>query len=593
MVKRTFLAIKYVFARLFQLNKRVIIFYTIFIFLKIIDSYVLKIYSEKILDLISVQSSFEKMIQATVCFFGVAFLVSFLKKLFDSLKTPQIIRVTQNMARKVTERNLNVDYEMIENPNYLNEGEKAQGTLNSINSGFQGVIHATFSIVEALVSALIFFIILGISNIGIVFVAFFLSICGYLLSKKTAKYEHQQNEELVKHKRKADYFFDQMCDFSTGKDMRIYKFFSLIGERFLTARNREIKVRTKIKKMYLKIGILGNVITMLGNIAIYLLYLWFYFNGKITIGRFSLLLASTNQTINMIQMLAEKFSRIGGQSYYIEELESFLKSEENEGESSLKTVPESTNFDIRLEHISFRYAGTQKYIFQDFSLHIKAGEKLALVGYNGAGKTTLVKLICGLLKPEKGIIYINDIDINQLNRQEYYKLISGVFQEICIFAFSVEENIALTEDDIDHEKVKHCLEMSGLYKRIYSLPQKEKTPMLKNLDQNGVELSGGEKQRLVFARALYKEAPITVLDEPTSALDPIGEYNMYKTFDENVKEKTSIYISHRISFAKLCDNIAFLDNGKLVEYGTHKNLMKLGGLYAKFYSMQAKYYLEQ
>ncbi len=592
MIKRTFIAIKYVFVRLLQLNRLVILLYVLFVLLRIADSYVLKIYSEKILNLIGEHASFATMILVTVFWFGAAFLVAFLKKIFDSMKTPQIIKATQDMERKVTERNLNVNYEMIENPEYLNEEEKARGTLNSINSGFQGVIHATFSIVEALGSVLIFFIILGISNIGIVLVAFLLSVCGYLLSKKTAKYEHQQNEELVKHKRKANYFFDQMCDFAAGKDMRIYRFFPLIMERFSSARDSEINVRIKIKKMYLRMGIAGNVINMAGNIIIYLLYLFFYFSGKITIGRFSLLLASTNQAINMLQMLVEQFSRIGGQSYYIEELEDFLKPKDEE-EKSLETVPKPDNCGIRLEHVSFRYAGTHEYIFQDFSLNINPGEKLALVGYNGAGKTTLVKLICGLLRPEKGTIYVNGVDISRVDKREYYKLISAVFQEICIFAFSAEENVALTEDGINYKKVEHCLEMVGLHKRIYSLPRKEKTPMLKNLDKDGVELSGGERQRLAFARALYKEAPITVLDEPTSALDPIGEYDMYRTFDENVKGKTSIYISHRVPFAKLCDNVAFLDNGKLVEYGPHEELMKLDGLYAGFYNMQAKYYLKQ
>ena len=203
------------------------------------------------------------------------------------------------------------------------------------------------------------------------------------------------------------------------------------------------------------------------------------------------------------------------------------------------------------------------------NLTIRPGEKLAIVGLNGAGKTTLVKLICGFLDPTEGRVLLNGQDIRQYNRRDYYELLSAVFQDFSILECSVAENVSQNPVDIDREKVKRCLEQAGIWEKIESLPKGMDTPIGKSVYEDGVELSGGQTQRLVLARALYKEPQILVLDEPTAALDPLAENDIYQRYESMTKGKTSLFISHRLASTQFCDRILFLANGKIAEEGTH------------------------
>ena len=220
-----------------------------------------------------------------------------------------------------------------------------------------------------------------------------------------------------------------------------------------------------------------------------------------------------------------------------------------------------------------------------------SGEKLAIVGVNGAGKTTFVKLLARLYDPQQGRILLNGVDIRRFDREEYWKLFSVVFQEIKIFAFSVAENVALGKA-LQEDRLQKALRQADIDKKINSLSHKTQTSLLKILDEEGIELSGGESQRLALARALYKDGPIVALDEPTAALDALAESAIYEGFNEMVQDKTAIYISHRLASTRFCDRIAFFENGRVVEYGTHDQLMALGQKYAEMFRLQAHYYQE-
>ena len=212
---------------------------------------------------------------------------------------------------------------------------------------------------------------------------------------------------------------------------------------------------------------------------------------------------------------------------------------------------------------------------------------------NGAGKTTLVKLICGFLDPTEGRVLLNGQDIRQYNRRDYYELLSAVFQDFSILECSVAENVSQNPVDIDREKVKRCLEQAGIWEKIESLPKGMDTPIGKSVYEDGVELSGGQTQRLVLARALYKEPQILVLDEPTAALDPLAENDIYQRYESMTRGKTSLFISHRLASTQFCDRILFLANGKIAEEGTHQELLELGKEYAKLFEVQSRYYREE
>jgi ATP-binding cassette subfamily B protein len=245
-----------------------------------------------------------------------------------------------------------------------------------------------------------------------------------------------------------------------------------------------------------------------------------------------------------------------------------------------------------MEHVSFRYPDTENDIIRDLNLTVRPGEKLAIVGLNGAGKTTLVKLLCGLLDPTEGRVLLNGRDIRGFNRRKYYDLFSAVFQEFSVLDVTVAEEIAQTTEDIDYDKVADCVEKAGLPAAIAQLPQGYETHVGREVYLDGVLFSGGQTQRLMLARALYKDGPILLLDEPTAALDPIAENDIYMKYSEMTHKKTSLFISHRLASTRFCDRIIFVSDGGIKEEGTHESLLQLGGAYADLFEVQSRYYRE-
>lgn len=245
-----------------------------------------------------------------------------------------------------------------------------------------------------------------------------------------------------------------------------------------------------------------------------------------------------------------------------------------------------------LEHVSYRYPNSETDALHDVTLTIHSGEKLALVGANGAGKSTLVKLLCGLYTPTEGLILLDGVDISTLDREAYYRELSVVFQEVFAFAFPIGENVSC-EPEADPERLQACLQQADLWEKVSSLPNGVDTNLLRKLDPNGVELSGGQMQKLMLARALYKNAPVILLDEPTAALDPLAEQDMYLKYSSLTQGKTSVFISHRLSSTRFCDRIAFLEGGALTELGDHESLMAQNGGYAHMFQIQSHYYQEE
>ena len=249
-------------------------------------------------------------------------------------------------------------------------------------------------------------------------------------------------------------------------------------------------------------------------------------------------------------------------------------------------------YELRLERVSYRYPGAEKNTIEQMDLTLHPGENLAIVGLNGAGKTTLVKLLCGFLDPTEGRVLLNGQDIRRYDRRDYYKLFEAVFQDFSVLSCTVAENVAQAMDGIDEENVRLCLEQAGLTEKVASLPAGIHTHVGRDVYLDGVEFSGGQTQRLMLARALYKDAPILVLDEPTAALDPIAEDEIYQKYSAMTQGRTSLFISHRLASTRFCDRILFLEHGQVAEEGTHDQLMARNGGYAQLFAVQSKYYKE-
>jgi ABC-type multidrug transport system fused ATPase/permease subunit len=247
------------------------------------------------------------------------------------------------------------------------------------------------------------------------------------------------------------------------------------------------------------------------------------------------------------------------------------------------------NYEIKVDDVSYRYPGTQEWALRHVTLQFKVGQRLALVGPNGSGKTTLIKLLTRLAEPTEGRILLNGIDIQKYDIHEYQQIFAVVFQDYRLFAFSVADNVAVNTHK-DPERIQRALTLAGVWNKVDRMPKKTETSLTKNIDPAGVDISGGEAQKIAIARAWYKDAPFIILDEPTAALDPVSEYEIYQKFDDLMEKKTAIYVSHRMSSIRFSQRIVVLDHGQIVEDGTHAALMQAQGLYYRLFEAQAQYY---
>ena len=322
----------------------------------------------------------------------------------------------------------------------------------------------------------------------------------------------------------------------------------------------------------------------------YLIHMAIY--DDLSVPQFILYFTAVSTFTTWVMGILQQATKLHKESLDISQVREFLYYPEpfkfDEGEN----IPNADTYELELENVSFRYPGTEKDIIHDLNLTVHPGEKLAIVGLNGAGKTTLVKLLCGFYDPTEGRVLLNGQDIRDFNRKQYYELFSAVFQEFSILDTTIAQCVAQSVDNIDTQKVNDCIEKAGLMETVKKFPAGLETHIGREVYLDGVMLSGGQTQRLMLARALYKDGFILVLDEPTAALDPIAENDIYMKYNEMTAGKISVFISHRLASTRFCDRIILLENGQITETGTHDELLAQNGQYAYMFGVQAKYYKE-
>ena len=324
-----------------------------------------------------------------------------------------------------------------------------------------------------------------------------------------------------------------------------------------------------------------------------------YLIGQVLVGnmdapQFILYFSAVSGFTNWVQGIMENVGQIRQSGVGISDVMELLSYEEPYRFEDGELLPENQagHYELKLENVSFRYPGASEDTLHNLNLAIHNGEKLAVVGRNGAGKSTLVKLLCGFYDPTEGRVLLNGEDIRKYNRKEYYKLFSAVFQDFSILPGTIAENVAQSADEIDFSRVKAAVKDAGLEENIERLPEQYETKLGRSVHLDAYELSGGETQRLMLARAVYRNAPVIVLDEPTAALDPIAESDLYERYHELTKGSTSIYVSHRLASTRFCDRIILIGAGGIAEMGTHEELMEAGKEYAHLYEVQSRYYTE-
>ena len=536
--------------------------------------------------------SFEliKMV-VTLTIIGMLFIIG--QTIVNCWKEPAAYYIRPMFMLERNKKYFLMNYEGLEHKEVLDSLQKSINSTQWPQNGVEGLILNTIIGGNDVITCITAMVILSFSSpIMIAFVLIF-GLISYISIDKASKNEKRlTKDEVTYDSRKQTYFLKVCRDFSYGKDIRL---FGAKGKLLETQSKLNKTIHSKVCKArnyWIKSGVFVNTLEMLreGIMYVYLVYL--ILRGELGIAEFTLYIGCVRNFAQTFQNLIKVYSDMRQCSREVNDFRTFDEYCDIQNELGID-VPKAEKYCIRFENVSFKYPSSDHYALRNFSFVIDQGMKLAVVGLNGAGKTTFVKLMLRLYEPTEGAIYLNDVDISTIDRKKYFSLYAPVFQDLECFAFTLAENVSLeVEKRIDKKRAEECLRKAGLGDRLDEWKNGIETNIQKVLYNDGIILSGGEKQKMGVARALYKKAFFLILDEPTAALDAMAESKMYQEFDELVKGKTSVYISHRLASTRFCDIIAVFKGGKLIETGSHDELMNKSGEYAKMYEMQAHYYSE-
>lgn len=527
-------------------------------------------------------------------FSGILLVLSGLKTYLNENAIYGRIACRTVVIRRISNKIARTSYPNILDTRFISSEEKAS---QATGSNSEAVEHIWTTWTDILTNVLGFLVYLGLLSglnpllAGVVIVT---TAVGYFVNKRINEWGYRHREEEQAYLKKMGYIKKVDTQRVFAKDIRIFGLRQWLDDVWFSTLNLYRAFVARREKIYIWTNIVDLLLALLRNGIAYAYLLYLTLTKGMSAAEFLLYFSAASGFTQWVTGILDQFSALHKESLEISTVREFLEwPEPFKFEDGEPLTPErGKGYEIRLENVSFRYPEAEKDTLKDINLTIHPGEKLAIVGLNGAGKTTLVKLVCGFLDPTEGRVLLNGEDIRKYNRRDYYALFSAVFQDFSMLEASVAENVAQRVEGMDEERIWACLEQAGLTEKIQSLPDGIQTKLGRQVYEDGVELSGGQTQRLMLARALYKDGPILALDEPTAALDPIAENDIYRKYNEMTAGKTSLFISHRLASTRFCDRILFLADGIIAEEGTHESLIALGGGYAKLFEVQSQYYQE-
>lgn len=478
---------------------------------------------------------------------------------------------------------------------------KAVQTLG--NEGDDGatskLINQTVSIIINILCFVLYSGVIGSLNMFMLAVVIILSLINCYAQDYGMKYYESVRKESAELNSKYYCIRGNMGNTSMAKDVRMFDMDNWLSKLRDNIIGKITDFNIKKGKVTSRVEKIGFLISMLCDMTVYIYLINKAVQGSITAGEFVMYFGAVAGFSGFVGNIIHDMLELGNAARKADDIRKYFDLEDEQMDDGEGTKELKYPLEIEFRDVSFSYKSNDEdkenvKIFEHFNLKINSGEKIALVGVNGAGKTTLVKLLTGMYEPDEGCILINGIDRNRFARSEFYKLFSVVFQEYFILPFKISENISLKRAaDTDNKKVLNALEKAGLKEYLDSRGITSERYITKSMHKNGIELSGGQNQRLLLARALYKDAPVLVLDEPTAALDPIAESEIYNSYVKYTDKKTAIFISHRFASTRFSDRIIMLEKGKVIEQGTHEELMQMKGRYAQMFEVQSSYYDER
>lgn len=486
------------------------------------------------------------------------------------------------------------DYEQVENAANQKLFSKAWVSTNNPAGAFQKGFEVLYQFLKNASGLILYGIYIGNVHPALLIVMVAASVVMYKFSLGTNRIEQANKEVLAPLDKKTEYLVSNTGNFKAAKDMRLFHMEDWFTNEFETNNQQRLKLKNKLNHRKLNGSILSSTFGLARDGLAYWILIGQVMDGTLSVASFSFyfgIIASLSRFMDGILKDLADFSYLSSE---VNDFRIYIEMDEDleSGKTSALIADLSMPLEIEFKHVYYRYDGADLDTITDLNWRIHPGEKVGMVGINGAGKSTIIKLLCGLYQPTKGEILINGIPATHFVKDDYFKLFSVVFQDYYELPITIEETIKQgnSAHALSYEKV---LKESGMGMEIEKFPKKDQTHLVKRVSENAVDLSGGQKQKLQLARAIYKNAPLLILDEPTAALDPIAENELYMKYNDIAQDKTSIFISHRLSSTRFCTRIVYLENGMILEEGNHEELMQQKGKYFEMYAIQSQYYQEK
>ena len=508
-------------------------------------------------------------------------------------------RVYFNMTlvrfQMITEKNdklLSMNYQMLEQPHILDLHQRASNALGGNWQGFEGMMNRTYIVAAQVVTMIVTASTIIVLDPRLLLALTVAMLINYGSQRWSIRDDKKHFWDATSTTRRQMSYMERCTqDFDYAKDIRLFslKPWLLKKQKGILADYR--KKYNRSRNFWLRHSYIYCSTSLIASAVMYYILITQVMHESVSIGDFTLYLGMCGAFSQALSDFYDNFGQLQFASNMVDDLRTFMDLEVEKEEDCLDIGVLGDRFHFEFRDVCFRYEGAKEDTIKHLNLSFPAGQRLAVVGLNGAGKTTFIKLLLRLYDVTGGEILVNGYNIKRFHRKDYYRLFAPVFQNVELFAFPLAENVSMKEPErTDRKRALACLLQAGMEEKINSLEKGIDTEILKVLYEDGVDLSGGEKQKLALARALYKDASVIVLDEPTAALDALAEYELYQNFDKMMEGKSAVYISHRLSSTRFCDRIAMFMDGRIVEYGTHEELLAKQGEYAKMFEVQAQYY---
>lgn len=589
---------RYVLGKINTYQKRVLWMLIVVIISGSLLSVFWGVVSKVVIDIVQSAGSVEEKTKNLLLSILMITVVALILQISNTVSQQKIwylfIKIRMRLIKERVRKALHLPYEMLEKPEVLDIHDRCTRATDGNNNGLEGMMRLMITLGTKLFTVIMTFIAVLVLDWRLILLLVVFSTLQFLYYNYIIKLDKVQVwDKLSPVWRRVHYMERVTTNFDAAKDIRLFQM-----KDFLLKKEKEtFAVREERMDYHFNIWFSHTIVTQIlftiGNVLIYYVLIFNVLKLGLSIGNFTMFLSFAMSFSGSLLEFLQRFGDYNRASLEVDDFRSFLDLKTEE-EREYLPLPDTEEYCFSFENVSYKYTKSEKYALKNLSLTIKPGEKLAVVGLNGAGKTTMIKLLLRLYDPTEGRITLNGVDIRRYRREEYFKLFSPVFQDVQVMAFPVSGNVSMKPTDkTDIDKAMECIVKAGLEEKIKSLPNGIESNLLKVIEEDGIDLSGGEKQKLALARALYKGAPVIVLDEPTSALDAIAEQRLYESFDEMIGDKSAVYISHRLASTRFCDHIAMFKDGEMVEYGSHDALMEKNGEYASMFAVQAQYYQEE